>query len=250
MVRYVVLAGLVVASPAFAQPPGDPDAAFAACKARRRALTREAMKITDMIERGRQLALMPICRRFEDRSVEIVGPMPPPPPLPSLLEVRPEVGLVLGMGSWQVSTGMSLPAEQAPFLELEAGGRLRALSVVAFGGYTQVKASFDYFDYRVLRLAHYDARDTMADGGIKARLRVGPLAFGVGFGVEEEHETGNSTTEGPRDEMHELGMVESDIGYTLATHDRYAVRLLAIATGALGGDGSIWSARLALGIQR
>jgi hypothetical protein len=96
--RLVVLIVLAVATPALAQPPSDPDTAFAACKARRRALTRDAMKVSDMIERGRKLALMPICRRFEDRSVAIVGPLPAVPPTPELskLEVR-SAKLVVGV---------------------------------------------------------------------------------------------------------------------------------------------------------
>ena len=75
----------------------DPEADFAACKARRRTLTREAMKITDMIERGRKLAVMPICRRFADRSTEIVGPVPAPAPVPAAkLEMRSDK-LVVGV---------------------------------------------------------------------------------------------------------------------------------------------------------
>lgn len=73
----------------------DPDADFAACKARRRALTREAMKITDMIARGRALAVMPICRRFKDRSTEIVGPVPPPAPLPEPPKLELHTGRVV-----------------------------------------------------------------------------------------------------------------------------------------------------------
>src|SRR5258706_2907537 len=144
-----------------------------------------------MIERGRALAMMPICRRFEDRTVEIVGPPPPPAPPPSNA-ITPEVGAVLGVGTWQVDTGMSLPIAPAPFVELEAGGRWRALSLDAFGVYTPVAASFDYFDRAATPPSHYVARDTMFDGGLKGRVDVGVLALGGGFGIEPQHELGVS----------------------------------------------------------
>jgi hypothetical protein len=229
----------------------DPDADFAACKARRRALTREAMKITDMIERGRKLAVMPICRRFEDRSVEVVGPPAPPPPPPRLSEVRAQVGLAVGMGAWQVGTSMALPANtSAPFVELEAGGRLRGLALVAFGGYARLDTQFDYFDAVAFRRSHYIARDTLADGGVKLRLSTGGLGLGIGVGIEQEHETGMSATAGPRDEMHQLALVEGEVGYRVAERDGFAVKLLAIGSGSLGNGGAIASARLALGLEK
>lgn len=229
----------------------DPEADFAACKARRRALTREAMKITDMIERGRALAVMPICRRFADRSVEIVGPPPPPPPPPRLSEIRPHVGLIAGTGAWLVDTSMALPGNtRAGFVEIEAGARLREFALVAFGSYARLDTAFDYFDARAFRQSHYDARDTLADGGLKVRLMTSSLAFGLGVGVEKEHETGMSATAGARDEMHELGLVEGDVGYRIAASDGFAVKLIAIGTASVGDGGSIASARLALALEK
>jgi len=225
-----VLAWLVVvAIPAHA----DPEADFAACKARRRQLTREAMKISDMIERGRALALMPICRRFGDNSVEVVGPLPPPPKLQPM-PLRAEAAVTVGYGAWK---GFSLASvTSAPFLELEAGARVRGLSVVGFAGYAQAQRSA--------------ARDSFADGGVKVRFHEGPLAAGLGAGVEQVHDAAAGTTH-PRDDMHELGLVEGDLGYTAVARDQFSVRLLAIASGALdGGSSSVWSARIALSVGR
>ena len=229
----------------------DVDAEFAACKARRRELTREAMKVEDVIERGRKLALMPICRRFADRTTEVVGPVPPPPPPLSLLEVRPQVGVAAGMGTYSVGTAMALPAAYEPFFEVEAGGRLRQFSVLGFGGYARVDASFDYFDANVLRPAHYEARDTLTDGGVKVRVRTGSLALGAGLGVEEAHIVGVSTTSGPRDAIYELALFESDVGYSIIAPAGFVLRVRAIASTAAGhGGGAVSSLRLALAVER
>lgn len=229
----------------------DVEAEFAACKARRRELTREAMKIEDVIERGRKLALMPICRRFGDRSTEIVGPLPPPlPPSPiSLLEVRPQVGLVLGIGSYAIGTSMALPVTTAPFVELEAGGRLRGVSIVGFGGYSGIDTGFTYYDPSVLRYGRYDSHNTISDGGIKVRVGTGRVAFGAGIGVEEERERGVSTISGPHDMMYELALFEGDIGYAIVAPAGFAVRLRAIVSAA-AGDGTVASARFALAVER
>lgn len=242
-----MLAWLVVAAHAHAEPDLDPT--FAACKARRRVLTREAMQIADMIERGRKLALMPICRRFEDSSIEIVGPLPPPPPIQPV-RLRPEAAVLVGYGTWQVGTQLALPAAaRAPFLELEAGARVHGMSFLAFAGYAQVTESFDFYEPFVGR-GHYDARDTFTDGGLKVRCHYGAIGAGIGAGVEQVHDTGNSSLAGPREDMHELGLVEGDLGYTAIARDHLSVRLLAIASGALGDAGSVWSARVALSVGR
>lgn len=224
-----MLAWLVLAAHAHADP--DPDATFRACKARRRALTREAMKITDMIERGRALAVMPICRRFADNSVEVIGPLPPEPKV-TPVRLRAEAAVMLGYGEWK---GLSLASmTSAPFFELEAGARVRGLSVLGFAGYAQVQRSA--------------ARDSFADGGLKARFHSGALGLGVGVGIEQAHDVASSLR--PRDDMHELGLVEGDLGYTAVVHDDVSVRLLAIGSGALGEFGGVWSARVALAVGR
>jgi len=245
-VRYVLVVVALVVGTAHA----DVEAEFAACKARRRELTREAMKIEDVIVRGRKLALMPICRRFADEHVEVVGPVPPPPPPPSLSEVRPQVGLVVGMGTYLDNPGIALPATFEPFFQLEAGGRFRALSVVGFGGYTRVDASFDYLDPKA-RASHYDAHNTLTDGGVKLRLSSGAFAFGAGLGVEQEHVAGVSTTEGLRDYMHDLALIEGDVGYAVVSPAGFALRVRAIGSTAAGhGGGAVSSLRFALAVER
>jgi hypothetical protein len=243
-VRYVVVVALLVST-----ARADVEADFAACKARRRELTREAMKVDDVIVRGRKLALMPICRRFADRSVEVVGPVPPPPPPVSLLDVRPQVGVVVGMGTYSVGTGMQLPTVDEPFLQVEAGGRLREISVLGFGGYAHVSTSFDYIDQKLQR-AHYVAYNTLTDGGVKARIQLGRVAFGAGAGVEQEHVTGASSTSGPRDSMYELALFEGDLGYALVSRAGFAMRLRAIASAAFGDGGAVSSVRFALALER
>jgi hypothetical protein len=220
--RWLVLAcvvvGVAVVPHAARADEGDPDAVFEACKARRRQLTREAMRIQDMIARGRKLAAMPICRRFADRSIQIVNFAPAPPPQrPRRLHASPEVGLLAGIGSWQVGSG----GASASFLELEGGGRVEDVSVVAFGGYARL------------------ANATISDGGMKVRLHTGDVSFGAGIGVEQCRASSTS----------ELALVEGDLGYTLAHRSGFAIRLVGLASAASAwSSGNIWSARVALAL--
>jgi hypothetical protein len=252
--RAVVVAVLVARS-AFAQPPGDPDAAFEACKARRRALTREAMKIADVNERGRALARMPICLRLEDRSTEIIDTIPVAPARPVPLAVHVEACGQLGGGDWMVaSPSPGMLAARAPFAEGELGvGVGDTWSFVGFAGYAVLRGDVLYVDtYRMLQ-APYESERVLSDVGARARVHHGRLAFGLGVGVEREHATGFSTLTGPRDDTNDYALAEADVGYTLASVDHFAVRIAGIASAAvnatLDSPGNIVSVRLALGVS-
>jgi hypothetical protein len=68
VMRAILLGALVW----FTTPVAHADpAAFETCKATRQQLTAQAMASTDPVERGRQLAAMPICVRGEDGTTEI-----------------------------------------------------------------------------------------------------------------------------------------------------------------------------------
>jgi hypothetical protein len=250
-VRAIVVSVLVARS-AFAEP--DPDPAFEACKVLRRALTHEAMKIADVVERGRALAKMPICRRFEDRSTEIVGDVPLPAPRSKPIAMHVEASATLGGGHWMIAESSTLAfADRAPFVEGELGVGLRdSLSLVGFAGYAELNGEATYVDFERRLAAPYVSHDQLVDVGARARLHHGNLAFGAGVGVEHVHAVGYCSLTGPRDDRISNTLIESDIGYTFAGVDRFAFRVSGIASAALNttleAPGNNISVRVALGI--
>ncbi len=248
--RAVVVAVLLARS-ALAQPPGDPDAAFEACKARRHALTREAMAIADVNERGRALARIPICLRLEDRSTEIIGLVPtpwPPRPVPLVAELE----LVAGPAFY----GMSSP--HGSFLARGAAVGLTAstpvgehVALAAFASYGIARGSFLYVDDFATHVAPFDAREQLAVGGAMVRYDAGRAVLGLGLGLVEQHEPGYSTFTGPVDATNQLAALEADLGFAIVRAGAFDLRVLAVAdlAGGLGVDETIRSVRLALGVS-
>jgi hypothetical protein len=248
--RAVVVAVLVARS-ALAQPPGDPDAAFEACKTRRRALTREAMKIADVNERGRALARMPICLRLEDSSTEIIGFVPTPPE-PRRVHVSGELELAAGGAYHAMTSDLGSFVAHGTALELAAGARIGDnVAVLGFASYAAADANFLYINDLGTRQAPFTAHEQLAIGGAKLRIHVGRFVVALGSGFERQHETGYSVLTGSVDLNKQLALLEADVGVTFARIGALDMRVLASGdlAGGVGVEQTIQSARLALGVS-
>ncbi len=239
MLRAVIACALV-GGVAAAQPGADP---FEACKARRRELTAEAMKIADAAERGRRLAAMPSCERAEDGTTTVVEPPPATPPDPI---VTPHVTAALRVGAAESATliGSDDPASGlGPFIELEGGWRLRRrIELAAFGSYSRYR---DATWMPGVPVGTFDVHDELYDVGARMRLHYDPFSFGAGIGVELEH--GGSA--GYPVELFTLVQLELEAAYQAARTERLAIEVLGIASAATNLDRDVVSFRLALGIR-
>lgn len=247
--------GVAHAQPAGPADPTDPDLAFAACKTRRRAMTRDAMRIDDVRARGRALAQMPICRRLPDGSTEVIDPLvvPSEPRLPPAHRIDPEV--IAGVAVWSMKT-RALAVDQpglAPVFAIASGVQLAGrLGIGAMASISVYSFAYELVEWnRVDRLV---GREQLVDGAVELRLRADPLRFAFGLGAQQAHTIATSTIFGPRDVVEPLPMFEASAAFTIAHASGLALDVVATGTIAVDGSletpGSIASARVALALRR
>jgi hypothetical protein len=138
--RWVGL-GLLVTGIAAAQPATETP--FEACRARRRALTAEAMKIDDAARRGEALHAMPVCSREADGSTQVIEAE-----APEVVDNGPYSPLVAAVRTGANATevfdsrvGLE-PRGGGPFVDVELGYRwTHAYSIGAFASYAHFSDS-------------------------------------------------------------------------------------------------------------
>ena len=228
--RAAVVVGVlsVAVGAARAEPDSaDPDLAFAACKTRRRALTRDAMRIEDLSARGRALAAMPICRRLEDGSTEVVDV---PATLREEPPFNPRVTLALRTGAAANTLWSDADPDTAwsPFVEVEVGLQpWRHVELAAFVGYSTLVGTIRA--PLVSPTQTYEVRDQLYDAGVRAGLHYGAFAFGIGCGVMVEQGKGYADY---HDYVNQLAELELHGSYTFARLAGAALELVGTASYA------------------
>jgi hypothetical protein len=240
MLRGAIACALV-GGVAAAQPSQDP---FESCKARRRELTAEAMKVADAAERGRLLAAMPSCERADDGTTAVVEP-PPAAPLEPAVAPHVTAGLRVGASESATLIGSDEPASGlGPFIELEGGWRLqRRFELALFASYSWYRDTS--WMPGPTRPGTFDVHDAIYDIGARVRLHYDPISFGAGIGVELEH---GGTADYPA-ELFTLMQLELEAAYEVTRTERLAIDMLAIATAATDLERDLISVRLAFGIR-
>lgn len=241
-----VLALAIVTATAHAQPD-----AFEACKQRRRELTSDAMAVADPVARGRMLAAMPVCRRFEDGSSEVVEHATTAPDTtsyhPLVLAVR--LGLVGISGD---ATGELVPNVGAgPAVEVQAGYRFsRAWSVA---GVARAAEVIDHVAVTNTDFVNDAMQTTLYDRLIGGELRVDryerAMWFGAGIGADYEHLTDAHFGTNGVVTNHVLRTVELHLGTTVARTHYGDVQLMVEVSesGLLGSGRELLAGMVAIG---
>ena len=234
MVAILVLTAQARASSA--QPTDQDREAFEACKRRRHELTVEAMKVPELVERGRRLEAMPTCT-----STPTVAS---PRPFTGTLEVAVRAG-VTDIAPGDQSFGA---AGRGPYLELEAGARAGRLTVATFVGYTSVHDPSAIVGDDPL--SHADLHVNGVDVGIRAHVSVAAGFFvGVGLGLEDWRASGTAMDENgswtvSTDSL--AGLLEFHAGVTLPKLGSIALQLFGMVS--MSTDDA-YTSRIAIGMQ-
>jgi hypothetical protein len=244
MTAMRAVAGVVVlgvATAASAQPSDD----FEACKAHRRELTAQAMKIASAAQRGEALAAMPVCRRNADGSTEVVVREPAPvddapfsPRFHAALRTGFAANMVMSQNDFE-------PDGSGPFVELEAGYRWeRAWSASLFGSFTRFSGLVPVFYTPPIPPSSIIVRDSLYAGGARVARHHFRWWFGGGVGYERD----NNTNQGMA-VPHDLGIVEEFVGYRLATASVVDAELMVLADEAFGDGREVISVRAGIGLR-
>jgi hypothetical protein len=235
--------------PCFADPATSE--AFESCKARRRELAAEAMKVGDPDARARLLVAMPACRRLDDGSLEVSEP--PPPELDRTpFAPHVEAALRAGYSATAIVSGRAQASGTGPYVELEAGYRFsRAWSLAAFASFTRFEDPNVEVIVRtpIAVGAMWDVHETLYDAGARFHGHSGSFVFGAGLGLTLHDAAGVDHTSA----WETLRLVELDAAYTLAKTRQFAAQLMVVVDDSgplLDPTGQVISARLAIGIQR
>jgi hypothetical protein len=180
------------AAPPAAAAAAEPDA-FEACKARRRELTADAMKVADLDARARLLLAMPTCRRFEDGHTEIVAA--PARDIPDTRPFTPRLGasVFAGFGANTVISNNELaPTGVGPLVEVDVGYRAnRRNSAALYATLARFSADDVVRTYGegpiVTSLVVPHVTDTMFGFGVRGRRHTGRWAIALGLGAVVEH---------------------------------------------------------------
>jgi hypothetical protein len=237
-------------APADATAP-DP---FEACKARRRALTADAMKVADPDARARLLLAMPTCRRFEDGRTEIVAERPPE--LPDTRPFAPRIGasVFAGFGANTVISNNELaPSGVGPLVEVDVSYRPNRRNSVAlyatlarFGADNVVRTYGDGPIITSLVVPH--VTDTLFGAGVRGRRHTGrwAIALGVGAVVEQYNDAQDMDT------TNVLRSIDAQLTCELAS-TRHVAADLAVDVGDAGHftstERELLTARLLLGLH-
>src|ERR1700733_2844626 len=205
----VAISKIALAQPSMTPASESPRAAFEACKDRRHAMTVEAMKSTDIEERGRRLAALVECQRPADGTTEVIAPTPPLERIPHAT-IALLMGVALSRIAYELSPATSITG---PFAELEGGWRFaRRFSLAAFAGYT----GFHDEAY----LGGYNVRHSLFDVGARVRLHFGSASVGAGAGVEIDDAVAFADVPGY---MNPLVLVTLDAKYEVSRVERFGV---------------------------
>jgi hypothetical protein len=245
--RVVTVVGILGWASAHADPPS----AFETCKARRRELTAEALRVTDVVERGRQLAAMPVCRRLPDGETEVVEP--PPPPAPDVSPFAPHA-------SWAVRAGVEAltadghgelgPTGSGPHVDVEVAYRFeRAWSIAAFGRYRYIVDDFvPVSNPTPVDVMITSIHDQFIGGGARLDRHAGAVWFGGGLGGDYEHMRGYTGVV-----THALRTVEVHVGYAF-WHTPYVDVHAMVELGESGklvdASREMLAASLTIGVSR
>jgi hypothetical protein len=200
---------------------------FDDCKARRRALTEQAMAMTDADARGRVLASAPSCRRNVDGSMDVIEgqpiALPETTPFTPHLELAANVGAAYG---YVVSNEVQ-PAALGPYVELGASYLLaRHFALGAVASYSRFH---DSMVVDPLRGVIFDVREASYSGLLRASARYDVFAFGGGFGVEYAvfPNTGYAAL---------VPCIELYGGYTFARTGHVAAQAIVVVSASRGID--------------
>ena len=236
-----VLIVVLATTPVLAEP-ATPEQ-FEACKARRRDMAAEAMKIPDANARGARLAELPTCERRADGTLDVTAP---PPPVVDTTPFAPRVVLAARLGA-SASTILSnevQPSGFGPYVEIEAGYHLRRH--VELGAMIAYASFHDASAFDIVAGQNVDVRELSVDAAARASARYGDFAFGGGVGIEYERyaNTSFSTV---------LPLLELHAAYAFAHARALRAQVFASATDgntlfASGFHGDLVSVRLGVGV--
>ncbi len=207
---------------------------FDDCKAQRQRLTAEAMKISDVNERGRRLAEMPACVREGDGSTRVEGGLRREREDTTPFAPHFTAALRVGAAASAMSVGTDTASGFGPLLELEAGWHAwRHVELAAYGGYTRFRdprwnALVSIGPGQVMA-ATFDVTEQLYDAGARLRLHYGRLAFGGGAGVELEH----GAIVGQPAVSNVLAQLGVDGAYEMARSGEFAADVVAGAAVAM-----------------
>jgi hypothetical protein len=227
--------------------PAAPD--FDACKQRRRELTARAMSISSPAERGQLLAAMPVCRRFEDGSVEVVEHSPELPDASefSTLVLAVRVGIV---GISTSSTTELAPTGAGPFVELEGGYRMRReWSLSAFAHYQLIIDHIPVTNDGIVNDAiNTTIHDHFTGGGIRVNRHARAFWFGGGLGADYEHLVDPKFGMMGTVTNHVLRSIELHLGYTFTpAYGNPQVMVVVGESGTFDGSREIIAATFTIG---
>jgi hypothetical protein len=238
-----------IATAAQAQPSA---IQFDDCKARRKVLTAEAMKIADADERARRLIAMPVCRRNPDNSVEVVEPAAPQPDTPFAphIELAARTGIV---GVTVISERYFAPTGIGPLVELEAGYRIRRpLSIGVLASYARFSDD-TVVVYPSGQPSIIAVREQLSSFGATGTWHTGPfwLRGLLGAEVDVVDYAGMAVVNGKGRATDFLRAIGATLGYRFATTGRFDAHV-AITFGEAGSwsgvDRELLSAALAVGL--
>ncbi|MDB4957376.1 MAG: hypothetical protein JWO36_4945 [Myxococcales bacterium] len=245
MRAFMFVTVAIAASPVDAAP-ATPEA-FEACKARSRALAAEAMKIPDLQERGERLRTMPRCEHGADGTLQVIEPPPPPPVDTTPFAPHLELAARAGMATSLLLSGTLDASGVGPYVEVEAGYRIRRrFGVAAFAGYTNFHDG-EIFDAVTRQM--YDVREQSYNAGALLNLHYASAFFGFGIGFDYERYGSGFATTAPMFRLH--------AGYTFAKARGVQAQVLAVLsdvstpydlTGSPGSKDDLLCVRLAVGL--
>jgi hypothetical protein len=209
------------------------------------------MTIADPDARAKALLAMPVCRRFEDGSTQVVAAPPPPEPDATPFHQGLELAAVTGIDATSVMSNVELaPSGAGPFVEVEVGDRWRReMSLAGYVNYSHFSDdNIPVSNGPLVPASIITVTENVFGFGIRGSRHVGPFAVGLGLGGAVESWIGyqNMTT------TNVLRSVDAHAAYQLAVAGRVAAEVMVIAGDAghpFNTDRELLSVRVAVGLH-